>query len=48
MADEFMKRIKELSPDQPLSEIFKKGPPLFAPLSSQGQLRDFYEMYQIE
>lgn len=48
LADELIKRLKELSPDQPLSEVFKKGPPLLSPLNSHAPLQDFYTMYGIE
>lgn len=48
LADELIRRLKELPADQSLSEVFKEGPPLMAPLSSHGSLQDFYEMYGIE
>lgn len=47
LAQELMKRVNNLMPDQELPDVFKEGPPLMPPLKAQGSLQDFFEMYHI-
>lgn len=48
LADELLRRLKNLPVEKPLSDLFKEGPPLMAPLEARGSIEDFYTMYGIE
>ena len=48
LTNELLRRVKKLPKDSPISDVFKEGPPLMAPLEARGPIDDFYKMYGIE